>query len=98
MKIIIKMVKQRKESARIYNENNRPELAENELAEAGILEEYLPKQLTAEELDAELRAIIAETGATSAKDMGKVMGTATKRLAGRAEGRAISEAVKRLLA
>ncbi len=98
VKIIIKMVKQRKESARIYNENNRPELADNELAEATVLEEYLPRQLSAEELDAELRDIIAETGASSAKDMGKVMGTATKRLAGRAEGRAISEAVKRLLA
>ena len=98
MKIIIKMVKQRKESARIYNENNRPELADNELAEAAVLEEYLPRQLSAEELDAELRDIIAETGASSAKDMGKVMGVATKRLAGRAEGRAISEAVKRLLA
>ena len=98
MKIIIKMVKQRKESARIYNENNRPELADNELAEAAVLEEYLPRQLSAEELDAELRDIIAETGASSAKDMGKVMGAATKRLAGRAEGRAISEAVKRLLA
>ena len=92
------MVKQRKESARIYNENNRPELADNELAEAAVLEEYLPRQLSAEELDAELRDIIAETGASSAKDMGKVMGVATKRLAGRAEGRAISEAVKRLLA
>lgn len=92
------MVKQRKESARIYNENNRPELADNELAEAAVLEEYLPRQLSAEELDAELRDIIAETGASSAKDMGKVMGAATKRLAGRAEGRAISEAVKRLLA
>ena len=63
-----------------------------------MLEEYLPRQLSAEELDAELRDIIAETGASSAKDMGKVMGAATKRLAGRAEGRAISEAVKRLLA
>ncbi len=94
VKIIIKMVKQRKESARIYNENNRPELADNELAEAAVLEEYLPRQLSAEELDAELRDIIAETGASS----GKVMGAATKRLAGRAEGRAISEAVKRLLA
>ena len=64
VKIIIKMVKQRKESARIYNENNRPELADNELAEAAVLEEYLPRQLSAEELDAELRDIIAETGAS----------------------------------
>lgn len=97
LKIIVKMVKQRKESAKIYEENNRPELAENELAEAAVLEEYLPKQLSGEELDAELRAIIAETGACGPKDMGKVMGVASKRLAGRAEGRAISEAVKRLL-
>lgn len=97
MKIIVKMVKQRKESAKIYQENNRPELADNELAEAAVLEEYLPKQLSVEELEAELRAIIAETGATGPREMGKVMGVATKRLAGRAEGRAISETVKKLL-
>lgn len=97
MKIIVKMVKQRKESAKIYQENNRQELAENELAEAAVLEEYLPKQLSAEELDNELKAIIAETGATGPREMGKVMGVASKRLAGRAEGRAISEAVKKLL-
>ncbi len=96
-KIIVKMVKQRKESANIYKENNRPELAENELAEASVLEEYLPKQLSAEELEAELKAIIAETGAASPRDMGKVMGIATKRLAGRAEGRLISATVKNLL-
>lgn len=91
------MIKQRKESARIYQENNRQELADNELAEAAVLEEYLPGQLSPEELDAELRAIMAETGATGPRDMGKVMGVASKRLAGRAEGRAISEAVKKLL-
>lgn len=96
-KILVKMVKQRKESARIYTDNNRPELAENELAEAAVLEEYLPKQLSGEELEAELKAIIAETGATGPKEMGKVMGVASKRLAGRAEGRAISETVKKLL-
>lgn len=96
-KIIVKMVKQRKESAKIYQDNNRPELAGNELAEAAVLEEYLPKQLSAEELDAELRAIISEVGATGPRDMGKVMGAASKQLAGRAEGRAISEAVKNLL-
>lgn len=96
-KIIVKMVKQRKESAKIYQENNRPELAENELAEAAVLEEYLPKQLSAEELASELRDIIAEVGATGPRDMGKVMGVASKRLAGRAEGRAISDAVKTLL-
>lgn len=95
--IIVKMVKQRKESAKIYTDNNRPELAEGELAEAAVLEEYLPKQLSAEELEAELRAIIAETGASSMKEMGKVMGIASKRLAGRAEGRAINAKVKELL-
>lgn len=97
LKILTKMAKQRKESARIYTENNRPELAGNELAEAAVIEEYLPKQLGEEELKEELRAIIAETGAAGPGDMGKVMGVATKRLAGRAEGRAISAAVKALL-
>lgn len=98
MKILIKMVKQRKESAAIYTENNRPELAESELAEAAVIEEYLPKQLSQEELEAEVKAIIAETGATSAKEMGSVMKVASKRLAGRADGRKISETVKALLA
>lgn len=97
-KILVKMVKQRKESARIYTENNRPELAQNELDEAAVLEEYLPKQLSTEELEKEISAIIAETGATGYKEMGKVMGVASKRLAGRAEGRVISETVKTLLA
>lgn len=97
-KILVKLAKQRRESAKIYSENNRPELAESELAEAAVIEEYLPKALTAEELDAELRKIIAETGASSPKDMGKVMGVATKRLAGRADGRAVSAAVRELLA
>ena len=97
IKILTKMVKQRKESARIYVDNQRQELADNELAEAAVLEEYLPKQLTPEELEAELKAIIAETGASSAKEMGKVMGVATKRLAGRADGRTIQGMVKTLL-
>ena len=95
--IIVKMVKQRKESAKIYIENNRSELAESELAEAAVLEEYLPRQLSEEELEAELRAIIAETGASSMKEMGKVMGVASKRLAGRADGRAMNAKVKELL-
>jgi len=95
--IITKMVKQRRESAKIYSENNRPELAENELAEAAVLEEYLPAQLSAEELEAELRKIIALTGATSMKDMGKVIGVASKSLAGRADGRAINMKVKEML-
>lgn len=98
MKILVKMVKQRKDSAQIYIEQNRPELAEGELAEAKIIEEYLPKQMTEEELETALKNIIAEVGATSAKDMGKVMGVATKQLAGKAEGKAISAKVKELLA
>lgn len=96
-KILVKMAKQRKESAAIYAENNRPELAENELAEAGVIEEYLPRQLTPEELEGELKKIIAEVGAEGPKDMGKVMGVASKALAGRAEGRLISAKVKELL-
>ena len=98
IKILVKMAKQRHESARIYQEQSRPELAENELAEAAVIEEYLPNQLSDEELTAELKDIIAQVGATSAKEMGKVMGVATKALAGRADGRAIQSKVKELLA
>lgn len=98
LKILTKMVKQRKESAEIYAGQNREDLAQNELAEAAIIEEYLPKQLSDAELEAELRQIIAEVGASSPQEMGKVMGVASKRLAGRAEGRAISAKVKELLA
>ena len=98
MKILVKMVKQRRESARIYEEQNRPELAANELAEVAVIENYLPKQLSDEELTAELKKIIEQVGATSAKEMGKVMGMASKALAGRADGRAISAKVKELLA
>lgn len=97
MKILAKMVKQRRETAQIYAEQSRPELAANELAEAAVIEEYLPKALSADELRAELTAIIAETGAAGPREMGKVMGVASKRLAGRADGRAISEMVKQLL-
>lgn len=97
MKILVKLAKQRRESAKIYEENGRPELAENELAEMAVIEEYLPKKLNAEELDVELQAIIAEVGATGPADMGKVMGVATKKLAGRADGRDISTRVKALL-
>ena len=97
-KILAKMVKQRKESAEIYKSQNRDDLAQSELAEAQVIEEYLPKQLTDEELTAALKEIIARVGATSAKEMGKVMGVASKELAGRAEGRAISARVKELLA
>ena len=98
MKILVKMHKQRKESAAIFSQQNRQDLAENELAEAAIIEENLPKQMTEEELTAALKEIIAQTGASSAKDMGKVMGVATKQLAGKAEGKAISAKVKELLA
>ena len=90
VKIIQKLVKQRKETAVIYKEQNRPELAEKELMEASYMEVYLPKQLSEEELTAEIKKIIAEVGATSAKEMGKVMGVASKALAGKADGRAIS--------
>ena len=98
MKILAKMVKQRKESAQIYTEQNSPDLAEPELAEAAVIETYLPKQMTEEELTEALKAIIAQVGATTPQEMGKVMGVATKQLAGRADGRAISAKVKELLA
>lgn len=98
LKLIQKLVKQGKDSAAIYVEQKRQDLAEAELAQVAVLEKYLPKQMSAEELEAELKKIIAEVGATSPKEMGKVMGVASKALAGRAEGRAISEAVKKLLA
>ena len=98
MKILAKMVKQRKESAQIYTEQNRPDLAEPDLAEAAVIESYLPKQMTEEELTEALKAFIAQVGATTPQEMGKVMGVATKQLAGRADGRAISAKVKELLA
>lgn len=97
LKVLVKMAKQRRESARIYTEQSRPDLAETELAEVAVIEEYLPKALSEEELAAELKKIIAEVGASSPADMGKVMGRATKALAGRADGRAISAKVKELL-
>lgn len=97
VKIIQKLVKQRKESAEQYTAANRPELAENELAEASAMEVYLPKQLSEEETEIRLKEIIAEVGASKPSDMGKVMGVATKRLAGLADGKTISSIVKRLL-
>lgn len=97
LKIIQKLLKQRRESASVYTSNGRSELAENELAEAGYLEVFLPKQLSAEELTAALREIIAQTGAKGSSDMGKVMGAASKQLAGKADGRMIAETVKSLL-
>lgn len=98
IKLIMKLAKQRKESAEQYKTAGRPELAGNELAEAAVLEEYLPKQLGEEELEARLKEIITALGASSPADMGKVMGAATKQLAGLADGRAISALVKKLLA
>lgn len=98
VKIIQKLVKQRKESAQQYNDAGRPELAENELAEAACMEVYLPKQLSEAEVEARLAEIIAEVGATQPSEMGKVMGVATKRLAGLADGHLISTLVKKLLA
>ena len=97
MKIMQKLVKQGKDSATLYNEQGRVDLAEAELAQVAVIETYLPKQMSAEELEAAVQAIIAEVGAEGPKDMGKVMGTATKKLAGLAEGRAISAKVKELL-
>ena len=98
LQILQKMVKQRKESAAIYTGQNRDDLAQSELAEVAVLEEYLPKQLTDEELTAAVKAIIEQVGATSMKEMGKVMGVASKQLAGKAEGGVISAKVKQLLA
>ena len=97
VKIIQKLVKQRKESAQQYTDAGRPELAANEVAEMEAMEVYLPKQLTEAEVEAELVKIIAEVGATQPSEMGKVMGVATKRLAGLADGRVISTLVKKLL-
>lgn len=98
IKILAKLAKQGRDTAALYTEQSRPELAEEEAAQAAIIEEYLPKALSAEELEAEVKAIIAEVGATSPKDMGKVMGVASKKLAGKADGKAISTLVKQLLA
>ena len=98
LKIIAKLAKQGQDSAAIFQEQNRQDLAREELAQVAVYQEFLPKQLTPEELTAEIRALIAETGASSMRDMGKVMGIATKRLAGRADGKDISAKVKELLA
>jgi uncharacterized protein YqeY len=98
LKIIQKLVKQGKDSAAQYTSANRQDLADVELAQVKVMEGYLPKQLSAEELEIRLKAIIAKVGATSPKEMGKVMGIASKELAGLAEGRVISEKVKSLLA
>ena len=98
LQILQNMVKQRKESAQMYIDANRPELAEEELAQCKIIERYLPAMLSEEELTAALKEIIAQVGATGPQDMGKVMGVATKQLAGKAEGKAINLKVRELLA
>jgi len=98
LKILAKLAKQGTDSAAIFTEQNRPDLAQEELAQVAIFQEFLPKQLSAEELTAEVKAVIAEVSATSMKDMGKVMGAASKLLAGRADGKDISAKVKELLA
>jgi len=97
-KIISKLAKQGRESAELYAAQNRPELAAEELAQVAVLEKYLPKQMSDEELTEALKNIIAEVGASSPQEKGKVMGVATKKLAGMADGKAISAKVKELLA
>lgn len=97
LKIIQKLAKQGRETARTYTDNSRQDLADEELAQVAVMEEYLPKQLSPEEIEKAVKDIIAQTGATSMKDMGKVMGMAGKLLAGKADSKAISTIVKQLL-
>ena len=96
-KLLQKLVKQRKDSLEIYQQQKRTDLAQKEQEEIEVIEKFLPKQLSAEELQAEIKNIIAETGATSSADMGKVMGAATKKLSGKADGKTISATVRELL-
>ena len=98
LSLLQKMMKQRKDSLEIYQQQNREDLAKKEQEEISVIEKFLPKQLSGDELKAELQEIISETGASSPADMGKVMGVATKKLAGRADGKSISAMVKELLA
>ncbi|MDR6736048.1 GatB/YqeY domain-containing protein [Sphingobacterium sp. 2149] len=98
VKVLQKLVKQRRESAEIYKSQNREDLYEIEVEEEKVIEAYLPKQLSKEEVEAIVKAIITETGASSIKDMGKVMAATNQKLAGQADGKTISEVVKRLLA
>jgi uncharacterized protein YqeY len=97
IKMLQKLVKQRRETADIYISNNRQELADKELAEANVIEEFLPKQLSEQEIESTVKSIIESTGATGIKDMGKVIGTASKQLAGKADGKFIADTVKKLL-
>ena len=98
LKILQKLAKQGRESAEIFTQQGRADLAENELAQVRVLEEYLPKQLSEAELESALRTIITQLGVTEPREMGKVMGVATKQLAGKADGKAISAMVKKILA
>ena len=98
MKILAKLAKQGKDAAQIFIDQNRQDLADGELAQVKVIEEYLPKPLTEAEIEAAVKEIIASTGAAGMKDMGKVMGAASKQMAGKAEGRTISAIVKKLLA
>lgn len=98
LKILQKLAKQGRETAKTYTDNGRQDLADEELAQAAVIEEYLPKPLSEAEIEKEVKDIIAQTGAQGMKDMGKVMGAASKKMAGRADGRAISTIVKKLLA
>lgn len=98
MKILQKLAKQGKESAETYAKQNRQDLADAELAQVTVIEEYLPKPFSPEEVEEAVKTIISQLGATSMKDMGRVMGVATKQLAGKADGGAISQAVKKALA
>ena len=98
MKILQKLAKQGKESAETYAKQNRQDLADAELAQVAVIEEYLPKPFSPEEVEEAVKTIISQIGATSMKDMGRVMGVATKQLAGKADGGAISQAVKKDLA
>ena len=97
LKIIQKLVKQGRESAQLYQSQGRSDLAQEELAQVAVMEKYLPAQMSEEEIEAAVKAIIAELGVTTPQEMGKVMGVATKQLAGKADGRAISGIVKRIL-
>ena len=98
LKILQKLAKQGHDSADLYTQQNRPDLAEAEMAQVRVIESYLPKAMSNEEIEAAVKEIIAQTGASSIKEMGKVMGAASKQLAGKADGKAISDIVKKLLA
>jgi uncharacterized protein YqeY len=97
IKIIQKLVKQRKDSAELYKTNNRPELCDKEMAEAAVIEQYLPAQLSDTEIESAVKAIVNQVGAQGPQDMGKVMGMASKQMAGKADGKAIAQKVKEIL-